>query len=378
MSTKFLSGGSSQPEPPVLEAQQALLLRALRRARGEPVGYDQLREAGIQFPASIVAELELAGIPIERCQSGGGRTAVGVRLRTDELDPELQRALEPEGPRAPKQPRLPAGSPEPEPRPAHREPAPLGVVPVKAHSEPDCAPGPPPDWSPVRVYRTPPTSVLARAGAELALSAGAAVRDAARTRNRRVLVPLALLAAVGIVLGLVLAVPGGGAAHPKAAATRRPAQIHRLVAAAHRTAHTRTTSRAATTRQTSTTATSTVTTTPPPTTTTTASTSTPVSHALATSLESQGHTLLQSGQYAGAVPILRRAVAATGESTSGCAEPMSSTCLTYAYALYDLGRALRLSGNSAAAVPILEARLQIDNQRPTVAAELQLARAKAG
>ena len=29
-------------------------------------------------------------------------------------------------------------------------------------------------------------------------------------------------------------------------------------------------------------------------------------------------------------------------------------CLTYAYALYDLGRALRLSGDPAAAVPILE------------------------
>ena len=30
-------------------------------------------------------------------------------------------------------------------------------------------------------------------------------------------------------------------------------------------------------------------------------------------------------------------------------------CLTYAYALYDLGRALRLSGDPTAAVPILEA-----------------------
>jgi hypothetical protein len=64
--------------------------------------------------------------------------------------------------------------------------------------------------------------------------------------------------------------------------------------------------------------------------------------------------------------------------TDVCIQPASATCLTYAYALYDLGRALRLSGDSAAAVPVLEARLQIDNQRATVAAELQLARQQAG
>ena len=49
-------------------------------------------------------------------------------------------------------------------------------------------------------------------------------------------------------------------------------------------------------------------------------------------------------------------------------------CLTYAYALYDLGRAVRLSGESQAAVPILERRLQIDNQRWIVDAELHLGR----
>ena len=49
-------------------------------------------------------------------------------------------------------------------------------------------------------------------------------------------------------------------------------------------------------------------------------------------------------------------------------------CLTYAYALYDLGRAVRLTGESQAAVPILERRLQIDNQRWIVDAELHLGR----
>ncbi|HUB04154.1 MAG TPA: tetratricopeptide repeat protein [Solirubrobacteraceae bacterium] len=100
----------------------------------------------------------------------------------------------------------------------------------------------------------------------------------------------------------------------------------------------------------------------------------PVSPALATQLEAQGHSLLEAGRYGVAVPVLRRAVLATGENVGACLEPANSTCLIYAYALYDLGRAERLNGEPQAAVPILERRLQIDNQRSTVGAELQLAR----
>jgi hypothetical protein len=100
----------------------------------------------------------------------------------------------------------------------------------------------------------------------------------------------------------------------------------------------------------------------------------PLSPALATELEAQGHSLLESGRYGDAVPVLKRAVLATGETVGACLEPANSTCLTYAYALYDLGRAVRLNGEPQAAVPILERRLQIDNQRSTVVAELQLAR----
>jgi tetratricopeptide (TPR) repeat protein len=100
----------------------------------------------------------------------------------------------------------------------------------------------------------------------------------------------------------------------------------------------------------------------------------PVSPALATALEAQGHSLLEAGRYGDAVPVLKRAVLATGETLGASLEPASSTCLTYAYALYDLGRAVRLSGEPQAAVPILERRLQIDNQRWIVDAELHLAR----
>ncbi len=57
------------------------------------------------------------------------------------------------------------------------------------------------------------------------------------------------------------------------------------------------------------------------------------------------------GNYAAAIPTLRRALRRP---------PPSS--LTYAYALYDLGRALLLSGDPKAAIPVLEQRLKIPNQ----------------
>jgi eukaryotic-like serine/threonine-protein kinase len=79
-------------------------------------------------------------------------------------------------------------------------------------------------------------------------------------------------------------------------------------------------------------------------------------------LEAQGYQLMVDGNYAAAISVLRQAVAAAAPST-----------LTYAYALYNLGRSLRLAGDPRAAVPILWQRLQIPNQTATVRAELTLA-----
>ena len=62
-----------------------------------------------------------------------------------------------------------------------------------------------------------------------------------------------------------------------------------------------------------------------------------VSPALAAQLEARGHELLQADEPQSAVPVLKEALAATGESLDSCVEPASETCLTYAYALYDLG-----------------------------------------
>ena len=86
-------------------------------------------------------------------------------------------------------------------------------------------------------------------------------------------------------------------------------------------------------------------------------------------LNAQGFELINEGRPSEAVPILRQAVAAY---------PEGSTDLNYAYALYNLGNALRLSGHPEEAIPVLERRLEIPNQRSTVAAELARARAEAG
>jgi tetratricopeptide (TPR) repeat protein len=75
---------------------------------------------------------------------------------------------------------------------------------------------------------------------------------------------------------------------------------------------------------------------------------------------------MQAGAYDEAIPLLEEAVATY---------PEGSQDLTYAYALYNLGRSLRLAGRADEAVPILERRLQIPNQTDAVQRELDAARA---
>jgi len=100
-----------------------------------------------------------------------------------------------------------------------------------------------------------------------------------------------------------------------------------------------------------------------------------VSPAAAASLEAEGHEMLAQGRYAQAIGALRGAIEASGGSVARCGEPTSEACLTYAYALYDLGSALRLDGDPSAAIPVLSKRLLINNQRAAVQVQLELARA---
>jgi eukaryotic-like serine/threonine-protein kinase len=90
---------------------------------------------------------------------------------------------------------------------------------------------------------------------------------------------------------------------------------------------------------------------------------------LGASLNEQGFELIQAGEYEAAVPVLEEAVSAF---------PEGSEDIDYAYALFNLGNALRLSGRPEEAIPVLERRLAIPNQTPTVEEELEAARAEAG
>jgi tetratricopeptide (TPR) repeat protein len=86
-------------------------------------------------------------------------------------------------------------------------------------------------------------------------------------------------------------------------------------------------------------------------------------------LNEQGFALMGEGDFAGAVPVLRQAVASW---------PEDSTDLEYAYALFNLGKSLNQSGSAAEAIPYLEKRLRWSNQRGVVKQELRLARQNAG
>ena len=294
-------GGPAKTSLAPRDRQQAVVVEMLRRAAGAPVTYAELHDAGIEFPASVVAELELAGVAVERRQvdARGARPLSAVRL-----DPERDAHSAFAG-GAPEE--TPAGGPFIRPRLAGRTP--FGRARAR--------------WL-----------VGAAAVAVLAAAVAAFVPGGSRPRvtapHRAATQHLA--ARPHARRHLPAATGATGARAPQARRPRRPQSRLR---------------------------------TPPQ----------RPNVAQAVELDLRGHGLLESGQYAAAIPVLRMTLAATGAQVAVCQHPASTACLTYAYALFDLGRALRLSGHPAAAVGLLRARLQIDNQSGVV--ELELARAEA-
>src|SRR5947207_2117445 len=81
----------------------------------------------------------------------------------------------------------------------------------------------------------------------------------------------------------------------------------------------------------------------------------------------QGHTLIAQANYDAAINVL-------GQAVQNCPVSTTDPC---AYALFDLGHALRLAGRPNEAIPVLQQRLQNDNQRGVVQHELELAQAQA-
>jgi eukaryotic-like serine/threonine-protein kinase len=174
--------------------------------------------------------------------------------------------------------------------------------------------------------------------------APAAVRPPQRRHGR-------ILALAALVLGAAAAVAIAGTIGSGGRSPQRSASVQRQASAATRKGPRAPAKPAApkprTTQTQTVTATPAAATTPPPT---------------ADTLEASGHQLMLDGNYSAALPVLRQAV--------NTASPDS---LTYAYALYDYGRALLLAGDPKDAVKVLYQRLQIPNQTGAVRQELQLA-----
>jgi eukaryotic-like serine/threonine-protein kinase len=82
-------------------------------------------------------------------------------------------------------------------------------------------------------------------------------------------------------------------------------------------------------------------------------------------LNDEGFILMNAGRYDEAIEKLQEAVDSF---------PPGTDDLNYAYALFNLGKSLRLAGRPDDAIPILEQRLEIPNQQGVVKRELELAK----
>ncbi len=319
-----------------LDQQQALLLHLLRDADGSPVSFATLQQAGVEFPASVACELELSGAPIEHCEIGsrpGERRARLPALRMRE--PSTSAVAATEAPSRPGRVRARAGAL-----------AALAIL-IAAVGVALAATGGHSRGRPERLRASAETHAGATPRAGVQTSRAKAGGRAARTGSTGTGSTRTGAARTGATRT--------GAARTGAARSGRTARAskgtNRSAAGA---AAQRAPAGEASQRQ-----------------------SSIVSSSRAAALEAEGHSLLLEGRSQEAVPLLRAALAATGQSLSSCLTPVSESCLTYAYALYDLGRALQLSGDPTEAVKILARRLKIENQRQVVEAALAQARASA-
>jgi tetratricopeptide (TPR) repeat protein len=366
--------------PAPLDEQQAQLVERLRAAGGAPVSFAELRAIGIENPALLCYELAAVGLPVTRtCSPGEGMPALSVRLEPErepqESGPEVSCPPGATDAEVAPRPRLP---PRPDEAPAPRARAALTIAPARPGLLREPLEGPASRIrgglisaaAKLRLLGQPLESAAAHSLRRLASAAPALERRARRAgqavRHAR---PPALIsiAALALTLVAVVAIVLGNQAGNEATRVRtEDARGH--------PDHTAISGRSGRSGQAG------------PATARAApasgvsaglapvGTQARISLAHAEALEAQGHQLLAEGSYASAIDHLSAAIGASGQSLPSCTQPASEACLTFAYALYDLGRALRLEGHHAEAVAILSERLRIDNQRPTVQRELELAR----
>ena len=165
------------------------------------------------------------------------------------------------------------------------------------------------------------------------------------------LLPAALLLIAGIAVLVVLLSSGGGSSsnsNSSSGAAKHATTKH------HRTHRTQT---------------QTAQTTPAPATPSPATSSTPTTTD-PSALNDQGKALIDAGRPADAIPILQGALAAFPAS--------ERSSIVYAYTLFNLGDAYFRSGQPAKAIPYLQQRLNWNDQRDVVMAELQQAMKQAG
>jgi hypothetical protein len=165
------------------------------------------------------------------------------------------------------------------------------------------------------------------------------------------------LAAAAAGAALAIALTGGGDEEPRQPASSTP----RASQPARERTQTSTTAAAASAEPTHTT---------PQTTTPSASGAGPTTRGDPAALNDRGFRLIQSRDFADAVPLLRSSV--EGYRSAG-----RTSELGYAYALFNLGLALAGSGDPAGAVEAFEERLRYPNQRGRVQKALREAQAQA-
>jgi len=165
-----------------------------------------------------------------------------------------------------------------------------------------------------------------------------------RLPRRALAAPLAMIAVIALAVGIALGANAAGSAPNARTASVGPRSARTGTAAADRRHATRK-------HQLATTAPAVSAPSPP----------TP------SQLDGQGHAMMLAGNYTGAIAVMRQVLAAT---------PPNS--LLHAYALFDLGRSLRLSGDPQAAIPVLEQRLSYHVATGIVRTELLLAERAAG
>ena len=293
-----------------LDEEQSRLVEILLAAGGADVTFEELRRQGIENPAVLAYELEIAGLPIahvQRTRPRSGPSSVGLRLDgalAREASP-VERTREP-GPRAPV---------------ADLDDDPPSEYPRFAAPPPPRRPGP----------GVLPVAVTAVAAVVLVILLVALLDGNGSTAGSAHHAKLALSGSQPA--DTASATPGA----TTAGGTSGRARHHGSRASSHAQPA-------------------------PP--------APPLGPAA--ELQLAGHRLLAEGQYAAAIAKLRAALSAGGESVSNCAQPSTPGCVTYAETLYDLGRALRLDNASAAAGAVLRERQRIDTQQAAVRHELGL------